>query len=132
MDREAIVKAAEQYIGVPFQHQGRTRHGLDCVGLVLRAYWDAGHPITDYTRYGRYPRPTVMRRELLEKSRRVEKGEEWLPADVIWLRIRTQPQHLAMWTGKEIIHAYATTGRVVRQPLDGSWRAGIEAVLRYE
>ena len=35
-------QAARAYIGVPWQHHGRSRHGLDCVGLLFLASRDIG------------------------------------------------------------------------------------------
>ena len=33
--RREIVDAARNWVGVPYRHQGRTRNGIDCVGLLL-------------------------------------------------------------------------------------------------
>jgi cell wall-associated NlpC family hydrolase len=30
-----IVSAARSWLGVPWRHQGRTRQGVDCAGLVV-------------------------------------------------------------------------------------------------
>ena len=32
--RREIVAAARDWVGVPYRHQGRTRNGIDCIGLL--------------------------------------------------------------------------------------------------
>ena len=34
-DPDAIIAAARAWLGVPWRHQGRTRQGVDCAGLVV-------------------------------------------------------------------------------------------------
>lgn len=48
MTRDDIVAAARSFMGVPFQHQGRTRAGIDCIGLVLNVGWQLGFLPRDY------------------------------------------------------------------------------------
>lgn len=36
-----------KYLGIPFQHQGRTINGMDCYGLIIAVYEDLGHKILD-------------------------------------------------------------------------------------
>lgn len=130
MGRDAVVNAAASYVGTPFQHQGRLPGvGLDCVGLVLCAFWESGYQPHEYQRYGRIPHPRVMRRELLKECDEVK--APWTPGDILWFRIRSYPQHLALWTGKDMIHAFEKLGAVRRQPIDASWTAYLETVLRY-
>jgi cell wall-associated NlpC family hydrolase len=133
MSGEAVVTAAERYIGTPFHHQGRLPGvGLDCIGLVLCALREAGYqPPESSEAYGRAPKPTTMRRQLLRASRVLGADEPWRPGDALWLRIKRDPSHIALWTGHDLIHAYAQVGRVVRQPLDAQWRQCVESALRY-
>ena len=55
MTPEQYIAAARSYIGVPWQHQGRTRFGLDCVGLLICAAWDCGVEVLTPNTYGREP-----------------------------------------------------------------------------
>lgn len=56
--RAAIVAAARGWLGVPWRHQGRSRAGVDCVGLVVVVCQGLGLSDYDSTVYGRDPDPT--------------------------------------------------------------------------
>lgn len=43
------VVAARKYLGVRFRHRGRSSTGLDCVGLVMRSWYDCGVKLADRT-----------------------------------------------------------------------------------
>lgn len=45
--REEIVNQAKKLRGTPFSHRGRTRFGIDCMGLVLLSYRRAGFSLPD-------------------------------------------------------------------------------------
>lgn len=55
MRREEIVTAARTYLGVRFVHEGRSRGGLDCAGLLCRVFTDLGLPYEDKLGYDRSP-----------------------------------------------------------------------------
>lgn len=44
-------KIINKYLGIPFQHKGRTLSGLDCYGLVIKIYEDLGYEIFDLENY---------------------------------------------------------------------------------
>jgi cell wall-associated NlpC family hydrolase len=56
--RADIVAAARGWIGVPWRHQGRSRAGVDCVGLIVVVCRELGLSDYDSTVYGRDPDPT--------------------------------------------------------------------------
>jgi len=56
--RPEIVAAARGWIGVPWRHQGRSRAGVDCVGLIVVVCQGLGLSDYDSTVYGRDPDPT--------------------------------------------------------------------------
>src|SRR5262249_49641227 len=42
LERAAVVSAAESLVGVPYRRGGRSRAGVDCSGLVLYSFAQAG------------------------------------------------------------------------------------------
>lgn len=133
MDRAAaVIEAARACRETPFHHQGRQPGvGLDCAGLMVHAFSAAGLRTTDRKRYGREPDPAAMRAALEEVLVLVPVTDAWQPADVLWMRFLDDPQHLALWTGATIVHAYLRVGRVVEHRLDGIWQARIVARYRH-
>ena len=49
-----VVATARAYLGVPWRHQGRSRLGLDCAGLIVLTARDLGLSDHDRTGYGRH------------------------------------------------------------------------------
>src|SRR4051812_45789055 len=55
VSREAVIAEARTWDGVRWVHQGRTRHGVDCVGLIVNVCWKLGITDYDFKSYGRVP-----------------------------------------------------------------------------
>ena len=129
-------KEAHSYIGVPFIHRGRTRRGLDCVGLVILAAKDCGYKRYREFAYGREPRSTVLESVLNEHF-----GEpiDDKPAvnDVVLMQLKPNaaPSHIGIITthpdGLGIIHAYGSVNRVVYHRLTEKVRSKITGVYRW-
>jgi cell wall-associated NlpC family hydrolase len=124
----ALVDAARKYLGVPFHHQGRNEHGLDCAGLIVLAYRDIGIELNDIQGYGMEPWNDGLR-ECVESNLTKVDGEPE-PGDVLLLRWRREPQHVAIVTDKGIIHAYANVRKVVETGFSPFWRHRIVGVYR--
>ncbi len=121
-----FIAAARSYVGVPFRHQGRTRHGVDCIGLVVCAARDAGLALVDRTDYPRDPNG-LLPVEMARQFAAVETGQG---GDILLMRFRGEPQHVAILAGETLIHGYASIGRVVEHGLDAKWRRRIVAAYR--
>lgn len=121
-----FVAAARSYVGVPFRHQGRTRHGVDCIGLVVCAARDIGLALADRTDYPRDPNGLLP----LEMARQFAPVESPQAGDILLMRFRGEPQHVAIMAGATLIHGYASIGRVVEHGLDAKWRRRIVAAYR--
>ncbi len=121
-----FVAAARSYVGVPFRHQGRTRHGVDCIGLVVCAARDIGLTLADRTDYPRDPNGLLP----LEMARQFAPVESPQAGDILLMRFRGEPQHVAILGGAALIHSYASIGRVVEHGLDAKWRRRIVAAYR--
>jgi hypothetical protein len=48
------------------------------------------------------------------------------------MRFGNEPQHLAVFEGDNVIHAYESIGRVVEHRLDDKWRKRIVRVYRFK
>ncbi|MGE4043596.1 MAG: C40 family peptidase [Acetobacteraceae bacterium] len=56
--RAAVIAEARTWLGVPWRHQGRSRAGVDCVGLIVVVCQSLGLSDYDSCVYGRDPDPT--------------------------------------------------------------------------
>lgn len=120
--RAQVIAAARSYLGVPWVHQGRTRAGLDCGGLVVCVAHDLGLSDFDATGYAREPDGITLRRYLQAHALRVSQSE---PGDILLLRFVRHPQHVGIRTDYGIIHTFAQVGAVVEHRLDGAWAARV-------
>ena len=122
-----IIEAARSEIGTPFRHQGRVSGKcLDCAGLVVRVAALLGVTVADQSGYSRLPsgaldgQPNVFR----------VRGNP-LAGDILMLRFDKDPQHLAIFTGENIIHSTNQTGRVVEERFDALWKSRLVRVYRF-
>lgn len=122
-----VIACARLYIGVRYQHQGRNRAGLDCLGLVVRVCHDLGLSSFDSRAYGRLPNGDQMRAALREQCTEVD-GEPRLGL-VALMRFATEPQHVGLVGdhvgGVSLIHALAASRKVVEHRIDDAWRGRI-------
>lgn len=126
--RQDIVDCARSYQNVRWLHQGRSRAGLDCIGLVLAVAHDLGLSEFDTTDYGRIPDGERLRQEL---ERHMQPTSTPLPGDVLLMRFEREPQHVAIVTEIGIIHAYAQLRRVTEHALQGVWPSRVLAAYRF-
>jgi cell wall-associated NlpC family hydrolase len=130
---DEVVAAARAYLGVAFRHQGRSRTGLDCLGLTGCALRDAGLMVRDSTAYGRRPDYKRLKRaadgELIRLARTTP-----LCAGVIVMFRDADWIHVGIMTGQRcFIHARgAEGGSVVEHILDDqSWAPRLIAAWRH-
>lgn len=62
--REMVVAEARTWIGVKWRHQGRTREGVDCIGLPQQVGVSLGLLTYDYANYGPEPDPIELIKHL--------------------------------------------------------------------
>lgn len=135
MTPDDIVAAARATLGVPFVHQGRTLRGLDCVGVALHVANVLGVGYVDVEGYPK--RPSQGHLEATFEAHvasgvllRVNK-EGMARGDFLLMKFKTDPQHVALWTGDTLIHSYANVGKVVEHRMDDEWAARIVRVYRF-
>lgn len=143
--REQYVAAAREFLGVRWQHQGRSAQGVDCVGLLVVPAIRLGvlTPGQDVTDYSRQQDGSQLAALLHRHCRRLPHWREASPGDILALRYADQPQHVAIVTrawdarwGFKVLHAYgndAIGGQVIEHRLDADWlrshRAEIHAAF---
>ena len=134
MTADEILAAARQCLGTPFRHQGRlVAFGLDCAGVVIHICRTLGLDAIDVEGYGRTPNAGQLQRTLDDQPilQRVPNVADRQPADLLLMRFATDPQHLAIFAGDTIIHAYGASGKCAEHVLSPVWASRIVAVYRF-
>jgi cell wall-associated NlpC family hydrolase len=139
--QQDIITVARRWMGVPFVHQGRSRTGVDCLGLLMMVAEELGLQgrdgalltTHDCCEYGKVP-DGVRLQSRLQRVLYPRVGDAVQQADVVLCRIDAMPQHVAIignyvYGGLSIIHAYAPARKVVEHPLDAYWQRRIMQVF---
>ncbi len=121
--RDAIVAEARSWLGAPWLHQGRTRRGIDCAGLITTVGKDLGLMTYDTLNYGRRTQGTAFLKHF--QVQLDQKGlDEALPGDILLFRDGSFPCHASIvgerTGGHTIIHAHALMRKVVEDYLHQS------------
>lgn len=135
----AVVAAARECLGTPFKHQARVPGlGIDCVGLLVHCFKSLGMAYNDETGYPRNPYDRKLEKNLDAQPslRRIEVSEAGA-GDVLVMRIKTAPQHVAVHTGfvdghAYLIHSSELHGGVVEHRLDELWGSRVLRAYRME
>jgi len=133
IDRASVVAAARECLGTPFRHQGRrVGHGLDCAGVVVHVATCLALPVLDMRRYGRNPSGAELE-SVIDRQACLSRVDlaAWEDADVLLMRFDGDPQHLGIWTGSTLVHAYAQAGRCVEHSIDVQWRRRIVRAYQF-
>jgi cell wall-associated NlpC family hydrolase len=133
MNNADFVAEARRWIGVRWRHQGRTREGIDCVGLPVvcaAAVRGMQIPLPDYS--ATTSDETMLRgcQQYLEQIALADAQ----PGDIVVLGFQKQ-RHMAILGdypggGLSLIHAYLPNRKVVEMRLDDAWRGRILSVFR--
>lgn len=137
MDRDAFIAEARSYVAqsVRFRHQGRSRRGVDCAGLVAVSLAAAGVSYIDSPAYGRHPINQGLRGYLVRNFGPSIPADSMGAGDVALMRFGGEPCHVGIVAthpqgGLSLIHSYATLKRVVEHRIDAEWRSYIVEVFR--
>jgi len=135
--RTDIVEVARSWVGVKYHHQGRSRNGVDCVGLILAVSDGLRiglHDIDEALRCGRCPpRGNDLLRHLRAQLIEVD-GIDRHAGDVLafWVNPKSKrPQHLGIMSDSgQFIHVETFVKRVVEQPMESWWTERIVGIFR--
>lgn len=128
-----IVLAARSQLDTPFMHQGRLPGmALDCAGLIVVVAKLLNIPIDDQAGYSRTPAHGLLE-AAIHKQPAIQfvRLSEIAAGDILLMRFSGEPQHLAIFTGETIIHAYERVGKVAEHRLDMAWRRRIVSAHRF-
>ncbi len=120
-ERSRICTAAREYLGVPWRGQGRDRKGVDCTGLIVCAFRDAGYEIEEGVPDYRNLDTARLLRTLLFHCERLPNGAPMLPADVVLYGRQRESHAVILVDGSPLnaIHA-PMFGKVVEARFDPS------------
>lgn len=138
-ERNAIAEIAESWIGVPYHHQGRTRIGCDCIGLLIGVWCEwSGEDAPEAVVYA--PDWHIKTPDLLHNSvsSYMHEVEDHGPGDVLLFTVGSSrlPRHTGIVSTdpSRIVHAYSLrsmnkAGQTVKKTtyqsfdLHSAWRA---------
>ncbi len=125
VNRKDVISKARTWLEVPWVHQGRTRHGVDCAGLIILVGHSLGLVDYDTTNYQRRTHgQDFLQHFRMNMSEKPLK--EARPGDIILFRDSAYPCHSAVLGERNesmtIIHAHAPRRKVVEELLNqGDW-----------
>lgn len=126
-----IADVAMEFLGVKWRHQGRSRYGIDCVGLLIVA---ANRLIPrlhnyDIDGYGRLP-SAALKKEFDRHMIEVPRTRRAAGLVLLFDQMGTLPYHAAIMTdhSSRIVHAYWPARKVI---VDDLKRNDFERNLRH-
>ncbi len=129
-----IVTEARSWLGVKWLHQGRSREGVDCAGLVIKVAHGLGLTDFDTADYARQATDETMLGLCREHLTPISLADIE-PGDVLVMRFDNQ-RHIGiagdyLYGGLSLIHAYASARQVVEHRLDSVWLARVIGAFRF-
>lgn len=128
-----VIAAARALIGTPFAHQGRLPGiALDCAGVIVATATALGIAHDDVAGYSRLPGNGLLRQVLDGQAALVPvRTDAIAPGDILLMRFKREPQHLGIYTGETLVHAWQIIGNVCEHAFDESWRRRVVAAYRF-
>ena len=136
--RDRIVDEARKFLDVPFAHQGRTKRGLDCAGLVLQTGHSVDHwpdKTFDVTAYKRRPSDSEFERRFLSLFE-FKSYKDPHPGCMAAFKLPIFPCHCGIVAERfghlSLIHAYADERKVVEQEFTEEWYSKLVGVYEFK
>ena len=128
-----MIDEARSWCGVPFVFNGRSRKGVDCIGLLVLSLAAVTGQTLELQPYSRLAGTDHATGELNRFARRV-RLEDAAPGDVLILNYNHRLTHLGLLSDRRtVIHALAKARVVCEQSLDHPDVAGrIVAAYRFD
>lgn len=137
MDRKSSIDAAiaeaRSYLGCKWRHRGRSRFGIDCIGLIVKSLAAGEFFMRDRLDYSRTPWNDGLEREMVEHFGQAVNDLQ--PGDVVLMRWdgHAEPSHVGLVArnanGLTLIHSYSQVA-VTEHGIDANWSRRITAAYR--
>lgn len=132
MTPHQLIESARDLKGVPWRHRGRTRLGLDCIGMVICAMRQCGiEPLKQLglrdVPYGRQASPELI--QAIEAH--LEPAPGRIPGALGLFRFYGEqwPRHVGLITENgNVIHCNAKHGGVMEHGLRAQWSRWLHSV----
>lgn len=132
--RQGLIDRARTFLDTPWRHQGRSEHGVDCLGLIVLVARLEGFQVADDTSYARRPKGRQMLDGFEAHAERVSLADKQ-PGDVVLFSRQSLPVHVGLlgWQHKSLslIHAIETYAKVVEHHYDDQWRVDTRYCFRF-
>lgn len=133
-DNNSVILEARSWCGVKWQHQGRSRAGVDCAGVIVMVARALGLPVKDRTDYQRRTHGPQFLQHF--KDNLPEKPiTEIAPGDVLVFTEPSYPCHCGIVTEKHgtlyFVHGYAKRRKVIEEHLSEEWWRKIVGVFSW-
>lgn len=133
---EKAIAEARSYVGCKWRHRGRSRFGIDCIGLLVASMAAGGVEMRDRRDYGRTPWMDGLEQEMRDHFGDPIPLADAQPGDVVLMRWddRSEPSHVGILADSRharlaLIHSYSLT-QVIEHDLDTVWSDRIVMVFR--
>lgn len=136
IDIPRFIEDAKSFENVPYHHQGRSRFGIDCIGLAIAALRMQGVMVEASADYGKSPRGDQLLREI-EASGLVDRLDprttEIMPGDILIFTLQHDPQHvgIALDIPGHMIHAASGVKFVRTVPLTDHYLSKLTHIYRW-
>lgn len=134
-NRYDVINEARKWLGVKWRHQGRTKLGIDCAGLIILVGKSLGLADYDTVNYQRRTHGTnFLNHFKMNMTQKPILDAE--PGDVLLFRDNQFPCHSTIVSEiggvQTIIHAHAFRRKVLEERLDqGDWMNLRVACFKY-
>lgn len=134
MTRDEIVRETRGWIGCPYRRRGRSRKGVDCIGLVVVVSYPFEIVHIDQTDYSDYPHPDRLLLQAFDRFLTPVHPDSPFPGTIGVFTASVLPVHTGIFTevhGKvHFVHARKDEGMVIEQEYRPQDRHG-RLIARY-
>lgn len=127
-----VVHEARRWIGTPYVHQGRTRHGVDCIGFIICVRNACEHwpqALKETRTYDRAPKNGLLLEKIMGHCEPLEVPEDGCVVLIRW-PLSKEPSHVALHAGGHILHSYQRAKQVIETGYRGMWLRDTHSLWR--